>query len=829
MFRRNQKKFYQSLNEKKISEYTTLPPTEGLFNFWNELWGHENVHDANAQWISEEENRMKDTHTMTEMRISTSDVTYATKYLKNWKSPGPDNVQNYWLKMFTNCHTVLAKQFQECLHQPNLLPESFTKGITYMIPKNKNTHDPGNFRPITCLPNIYKLFSSIIKTKIYKHVSENNILAQEQNGIRKKARGSKELLVIDTIVTKHAKEKNRNISVGWIDYKKCYDSIPHSWLLKVLSIYKIDPVIINFLQSTMNNWCTELLCKLPSNAQGNNAEGANEVRTGKIMFKRGIYQGDPLSSLLFCLCLNPLSNILNTSPFGYKIDMKEEFRVTHLFYMDDLKIYANGEEQLRHLIELVSNFSQSICMSFGLEKCNVLHVKKGKVCEPVNMTLSNDVTISCLNKDEHYKYLGLQQQIKINDSDMKMQYEKQFMKRVNTVMETELNAKNKIQAINAWAIPFLMYTFGIISWSNTDLENLNRKVRMAMKNFRSHHIHSATERLYLPRKDGGRGLLDLQMLYSKQMQKFRNYFINNRTDFMEYFKRADTYTPLKLASSTFTPPPARTTEQLKTDLQSGPMKGKYPKSLYNDPHVDKNLSTSYLTDGYLMSETEGFIHAIQDQVIKTRNYMRHIMKVNIETDLCRLCNRVTESIQHLSSGCTVLAPKEYTNRHNLVGNIIHQELMKKVTSSNKTTIPHYLYKPAPVVENDKIKLCWDISMQTETNVINNRPDIVYVDKSANSISIIDVTIPLDENINTAYSIKIAKYEDLRRQLKHIYNTNNVSILPIVITSNGLIHKNTIINLEKLKISNARNVVKKCQRSVIISTTGIVRRVLAEEE
>ncbi|KAI5703896.1 hypothetical protein M8J76_002697 [Diaphorina citri] len=284
------------------------------------------------------------------------------------------------------------------------------------------------------------------------------------------------------------------------------------------------------------------------------------------MFKRGIYQGDPLSSLLFCLCLNPLSNILNTSPFGYKIDMKEEFRVTHLFYMDDLKIYANGEEQLRHLIELVSNFSQSICMSFGLEKCNVLHVKKGKVCEPVNMTLSNDVTISCLNKDEHYKYLGLQQQIKINDSDMKMQYEKQFMKRVNTVMETELNAKNKIQAINAWAIPFLMYTFGIISWSNTDLENLNRKVRMAMKNFRSHHIHSATERLYLPRKDGGRGLLDLQMLYSKQMQKFRNYFINNRTDFMEYFKRADTYTPLKLASSTFTPPPARTTEQLKTDL-----------------------------------------------------------------------------------------------------------------------------------------------------------------------------------------------------------------------------------------------------------------------
>ncbi|KAI5728961.1 hypothetical protein M8J77_023689 [Diaphorina citri] len=763
---------------------------------------------------------------METLRISTSDVSNAAKYLKSWKSTGPDQLHNYWLKMFTNCHSVLAKQYQECLQNPSLLPESFTKGVTYMIPKNKNTHDPGNFRPITCLPTMYKLLSSIIKTKIYQHVRENHILAEEQNGIRKKARGSKELLVLDSIVTKHAKLKKRNLSVSWIDYKKCYDSIPHSWLLKILAIYKIDPAIINFLQITMNSWCTELHCKLPSNVH---VESSNEIITDKITFKRGIYQGDPLSSLLFCLCLNPLSNILNSSPFGYKIKMDEEVRVTHLFYMDDLKIYANGPEQLRHLLELVSNFSESICMSFGLEKCNVLHIKKGIMSDPVNMTLSNDVTINSLTKDEQYKYLGIQQQISINDTEMKRQYENLFMKRVNTVLKTELNAKNKIQAINTWAIPLLIYTFGILTWSNTDLENLNRKVRMTLKYFRSHHIHSAMERLYLPRREGGRGLLDLHMVYSKQVVKLRTYFTNNQSDFIRYFITSDIFTPLKLSTSIFTPPPAKTMEQLKSDLQNGVMKGKFPKSLYNDPNVDKNLSTSYLTDGYLMPETEGFIHAIQDQVMKTRNYIRHIMKVQIDSDLCRLCNQITESIQHLSGGCSVLAPKEYTNRHNLVGNIIHQELLKKVTSSNKTCIPHYLYKPAPVIENENIKICWDIPMQTETNIINNRPDIVYVDKTTNSISIIDITIPLDDNINTAYSNKIAKYEDLRRQFKNIYNTNNVFIFPIVITTNGLVHKNTLSNLEKLKIKNARNVVKKCQKSVIISTTGIIRSVLAEEE
>ncbi|XP_008475797.1 uncharacterized protein LOC103512788, partial [Diaphorina citri] len=211
-FRINQKKFYESINEKKVSEFTTLPAPDSLYNFWNQIWGHENIHNHDAPWIDEEVKRMQDLPTMETLRISTSDVSNAAKYLKSWKSTGPDQLHNYWLKMFTNCHSVLAKQYQECLQNPSLLPESFTKGVTYMIPKNKNTHDPGNFRPITCLPTMYKLLSSIIKTKIYQHVRENHILAEEQNGIRKKARGSKELLVLDSIVTKHAKLKKRNLS-----------------------------------------------------------------------------------------------------------------------------------------------------------------------------------------------------------------------------------------------------------------------------------------------------------------------------------------------------------------------------------------------------------------------------------------------------------------------------------------------------------------------------------------------------------------------------------------------------------------------------------------
>ena len=41
--------------------------------------------------------------------------------------------------------------------------------------------------------------------------------------------------------------KEKNISFSWIDYRKAYDSIPHSWIKKVLDIYKIDPTTKQFV------------------------------------------------------------------------------------------------------------------------------------------------------------------------------------------------------------------------------------------------------------------------------------------------------------------------------------------------------------------------------------------------------------------------------------------------------------------------------------------------------------------------------------------------------------------------------------------------------
>ena len=84
---------------------------------------------------------------------------------------------------------------------------------------------------------------------------------------------------------------------AWIDYKKAFDSVPHSWIIKCLQMYKICPVLITFIEGSMSQWKTNMTLV--------HKEGV--LKTGPIRIKRGIFQGGSLSVLLFTMSLNPFS------------------------------------------------------------------------------------------------------------------------------------------------------------------------------------------------------------------------------------------------------------------------------------------------------------------------------------------------------------------------------------------------------------------------------------------------------------------------------------------------------------------------------------------
>ncbi|KAI4455085.1 piggybac transposable element-derived protein 4 [Holotrichia oblita] len=85
-------------------------------------------------------------------------------------------------------------------------------------------------------------------------------------------------------------------------------------------------------------------------------------------------------------------------------------------------------------------------------------------------------------------------------------------------------------------------------------------------------------------------------------------------------------------------------------------------TLLEDPHIDGRATFAWLTRGDLYAESEGFIFSMQDQVVATKSYRKHILKdPNMPNAKCRVCGQKDETIDHLMGSCTVLAPKEYTD------------------------------------------------------------------------------------------------------------------------------------------------------------------------
>jgi hypothetical protein len=281
-------------------------------------------------------------------------------------------------------------------------------------------------------------------------------------------------------------------------------------------------------------------------------------------------------------------------------------------------------------------------------------------------------------------------------------------------------------------IPFLEYTFVVIDWSDTDLEALN-KTRVLLTKYRIHHSKSCTERLYLPRSLGGRGLVDLKYLCYRQPIKIREYFLKSDLPLCKQIVWLDkNHTALQLGKEvniTTTIPLDRLNFWL-----GKPLHGQFPNILL-DANVDKEQSTLWLKKGQLQTETEGFICAIQDQVVTTKYYQKHILR-NTNDDICRLCNGQAETIHHVITGCLVLAPTDYKNRHDQVAKIIHTELAK-IHNFLQTSPPYYIYSPDPYMENDLAKLYWDKQITFDKTPEYNKPDIILRDRETNKGIIID--------------------------------------------------------------------------------------------
>ena len=115
--------------------------------------------------------------------------------------------------------------------------------------------------------------------------------------------------------------------------------------------------------------------------------------------------------------------------------------------MDDLKLFTKSKNQIDSLVETVHIFSEDIRMQFGIKKCEVLIMERGKVIRTDGVRLPDGQDMKDIDEDS-YTYLGLLETDKIKEKEMKEKFSKEYLRRLRLTLRSKLNGRNKIMAVN---------------------------------------------------------------------------------------------------------------------------------------------------------------------------------------------------------------------------------------------------------------------------------------------------------------------------------------------------------------------------------------------
>ena len=196
--------------------------------------------------------------------------------------------------------------------------------------------------------------------------------------------------------------------------------------------------------------------------------------------------------------------------------------------MDDLKLYGKTDKDLDSLIQTVRIFSCNIYMEFGIKKCNILMLKRGIKNENCDIMLPNDLKISSLKEGENYKYLGIHQAEDISTEKIKGKVKAEYLRRTRKVLESKLKSGNLFKAISTWGVSLFRYSDAFMDRKKEEISEIDRRTRKLLTMRKAHHPKDDVQRLYIKRKEGGRGLISIEECVEDAIAGLHQYIQNNQ-------------------------------------------------------------------------------------------------------------------------------------------------------------------------------------------------------------------------------------------------------------------------------------------------------------
>ena len=276
------RKYWKILNGKR-QEKTEADPEE-MFKFFKKSNFDENAanHESNANLTGE--NTIH--NTSINEPITESEVKKAINHLKNNKSGGIDSIVNEHLKSRSHIIASLVNIFN-LVFDSGIIPESWTLGMIKPIYKNKGCKsDPANYRPITLISCLGKLFNSILNERLQQYAEEHDLINDCQAGFRKGYSTVDNIFILHSLIELVCKSK-RKLYCAFIDLKQAFDRVWRDGLWLKLSQSHINGKCLRIIQNMYNNIKSCIL--------------VNNRKTDFFISNIGVRQGENLSPFLFII------------------------------------------------------------------------------------------------------------------------------------------------------------------------------------------------------------------------------------------------------------------------------------------------------------------------------------------------------------------------------------------------------------------------------------------------------------------------------------------------------------------------------------------------
>jgi hypothetical protein len=277
--------------------------------------------------------------------ISTDDILRHILKLKPSSASGDDALPGFILKdcaqiLVTPLHflynLILTTSVYPCLWKVGKICPIFKSGKKNII---------SNYRPVTILPHISKVFESIIYSYIYTNVQ--NVISEHQHGFFRGRSTSTNLSCISHFISA-ALDKNTQVDVIYTDFSKAFDRIDHNILLNKLRHFGFSDSLLNLFES----YLSDRFCYV-------NVLGFYSAR---LVVNSGVPQGSNLGPLLFLLFIN---------------DIVEIFSLNVLLFADDVKLYSTIRDisdcmRLQSNVDVLYGWCRSNGLPLNRDKCYIL-------------------------------------------------------------------------------------------------------------------------------------------------------------------------------------------------------------------------------------------------------------------------------------------------------------------------------------------------------------------------------------------------------------------------------------------------------------------------